>query len=178
MYPVMAGCGARFSAEERDEELLCRPPREPGIYILLVEVVAPIAIRFDRSGRRVAWLPQGCYAYVGSAWGPGGLEARLGRHLGYRRVRRLHWHIDRLLSSGYAAPRGYIAAIGCREESSVAACLAGRYEVVAGFGATDDNVASTHLFLLGQRCGCGIAEGVVTCIRSACQSAVISKCST
>ncbi len=158
--------------------MLCRPPREPGIYILLVEVSAPIALRFDKRGSRVAWLPPGCYAYVGSAWGPGGLEARLGRHLGYRRGKRLHWHIDRLLSSGFAAPRGYVAAIGCREEGGVAACLAERYEPIEGFGATDDDSVSSHLFLLGRSYGCGMVEGVVTCIRSVCPSAVISKCST
>jgi Uri superfamily endonuclease len=37
-------------------------------------------------------LPTGLYFYVGSAWGPGGLAARVNRHLRGGAVRR--WHID------------------------------------------------------------------------------------
>jgi len=37
-------------------------------------------------------LPAGLYCYVGSAWGPGGLAARVRRHLRGGVVRR--WHID------------------------------------------------------------------------------------
>jgi len=36
----------------------------------------------------------GYYVYVGSAFGPGGLRARVSRH--YRRNERRHWHIDYL----------------------------------------------------------------------------------
>jgi Uri superfamily endonuclease len=36
----------------------------------------------------------GLYVYVGSAFGPGGLAARVGRHL--RSGKRLRWHIDYL----------------------------------------------------------------------------------
>jgi Uri superfamily endonuclease len=44
----------------------------------------------------------GAYVYVGSAWGPGGLTTRLGRHL--RPEKNCHWHIDYL--------RRYAAIIG------------------------------------------------------------------
>lgn len=37
-------------------------------------------------------LQPGVYAYVGSAFGPGGLQARVGRHL--KLVKRPRWHID------------------------------------------------------------------------------------
>ncbi len=40
-------------------------------------------------------FPAGYYAYVGSARGPGGLRARLARHL--RAEKRPRWHVDRLL---------------------------------------------------------------------------------
>jgi len=37
-------------------------------------------------------LKPGTYVYVGSAHGPGGVAARVGRHL--RQNKRPHWHID------------------------------------------------------------------------------------
>jgi Uri superfamily endonuclease len=40
-------------------------------------------------------FPAGYYAYVGSARGPGGLKARLARHL--RAGKRPRWHVDYLL---------------------------------------------------------------------------------
>ena len=42
-------------------------------------------------------LAAGQYAYVGSAHGPGGLRARVGRHL--RAEKPLHWHIDYLTAA-------------------------------------------------------------------------------
>ena len=36
----------------------------------------------------------GVYVYIGSAWGPGGLTTRLGRHL--RSQKNCRWHIDYL----------------------------------------------------------------------------------
>lgn len=40
-------------------------------------------------------FPAGYYSYVGSARGPGGLRARLARHL--RAAKRPRWHVDHLL---------------------------------------------------------------------------------
>ena len=39
-------------------------------------------------------LSRGYFIYVGSAFGPGGLKARVGHHLGYSK--RPHWHLDYL----------------------------------------------------------------------------------
>ncbi len=39
-------------------------------------------------------LRQGYYIYVGSAFGPGGVNARVSRH--FRNTKKLHWHIDYL----------------------------------------------------------------------------------
>ena len=57
-------------------------------------------MRTDR-GRRIQigrlgrfYFFPGTYIYVGSAWGPGGLAARIGRHLKKEKQRR--WHIDYL----------------------------------------------------------------------------------
>ena len=40
-------------------------------------------------------LSKGWYVYVGSAFGPGGLAARVSRHLQRHKTR--HWHIDYLI---------------------------------------------------------------------------------
>ncbi len=39
-------------------------------------------------------LRKGYYFYIGSAFGPGGIRARVGRHLQHNKV--LRWHIDYL----------------------------------------------------------------------------------
>lgn len=67
-------------------------PPEPGAYVLLLDITLPQAFHAGRLG--LVTLTAGRYAYVGSARGPGGLRARLARHV--RRERRLHWHIDHL----------------------------------------------------------------------------------
>lgn len=66
-------------------------PAEPGVYALRLKLQNPCQVTF---GHRIATLPAGDYLYVGSARGPGGLRARLGRHL--TGAGRPHWHIDAL----------------------------------------------------------------------------------
>jgi Uri superfamily endonuclease len=66
-----------------------------GTYIVALRLSAPQTIETGRLGK-IEFLP-GWYLYVGSARGPGGLEARLARH--ERRLgpdKRAHWHIDYL----------------------------------------------------------------------------------
>jgi Uri superfamily endonuclease len=50
-----------------------------GAYLLLLNVVVPLCVTLPR--RAPASLPAGRYLYAGSAHGPGGLRARLARHL-------------------------------------------------------------------------------------------------
>ncbi len=54
-------------------------PSGPGAYVLIIELPAPLAL--DIAGLPRARLAPGRYAYCGSAYGPGGLKARIGRHL-------------------------------------------------------------------------------------------------
>ncbi len=70
-------------------------PAAPGVYALCVPLDAPLVIRAGRLGQIP--LDAGCYIYVGSAHGPGGLAARVGRHL--RQEKRPHWHIDALTAA-------------------------------------------------------------------------------
>lgn len=69
-------------------------PDAPGTYVLLLRPRSPgETVRIGALGTLV--LEAGRYAYVGSAFGPGGLAARVGRHL--RDGKKPHWHIDHLL---------------------------------------------------------------------------------
>lgn len=67
-------------------------PPTPGTYVLILEARRRRRIQVGRLGE-LEVLP-GHYLYVGSAFGPGGLKARVERHL--RSAKRSHWHIDHL----------------------------------------------------------------------------------
>ncbi len=67
-------------------------PPLPGTYVLVLKLTQDRRIPVGRLGE--VPLRAGYYLYVGSARGPGGLCARLRRHL--RRDKPAHWHIDSL----------------------------------------------------------------------------------
>ena len=62
----------------------------PGTYALILQCYASKAIQVGRWGQLD--LQPGYYIYVGSAFGAGGVRARVSRHL--RTEARKHWHID------------------------------------------------------------------------------------
>jgi Uri superfamily endonuclease len=91
--------------EQRGNLDPARWPPLGGAYVLFIEVAVPLEITVGRLGPYA--LSPGIYAYVGSAYGPGGLRARLARHL--RTEKKLRWHIDYLLAAArvvrvYARP--------------------------------------------------------------------------
>ena len=67
-------------------------PSSPGLYVLILKLPEPATIVVGRLGS--FFFPAGWYAYVGSARGPGGMRARIRRHI--RLDKPLHWHIDHL----------------------------------------------------------------------------------
>jgi Uri superfamily endonuclease len=71
-----------------------RPRREPqrGTYALVFRLARASDVCVGRLGRYS--LRPAFYVYVGSAFGPGGLAARLEHHLGS--LARPHWHVDYL----------------------------------------------------------------------------------
>jgi Uri superfamily endonuclease len=71
-------------------------PSETGAYVLLIELSAPLEINVATLPRTVLFA--GRHAYCGSAYGPGGLKARIGRHL--RADKAPRWHVDRLTAAG------------------------------------------------------------------------------
>ena len=70
----------------------CMPPKQPGTYVLILRLPYPATIDVGRLGE--FQFPAGWYGYAGSARGPGGLAARISRHV--RPSKPLHWHIDYL----------------------------------------------------------------------------------
>ncbi len=66
--------------------------RQSGTYTLILRASVAQTIQIGRLGE--LHIQPGYYIYVGSAFGPGGLAARVGRHL--RKEKTLRWHIDYL----------------------------------------------------------------------------------
>ncbi|NLF76767.1 MAG: GIY-YIG nuclease family protein [Chloroflexi bacterium] len=120
-------------------------PAAPGTYMLILRLDAPARIIPGRLGP--CELPAGLYAYVGSAHGPGGLRARLARHLRHDKLR--HWHIDALTAAAYPVAIWATAApdrLECTWARALAA-LPGVTLPVAGFGSSDC-ACPAHLFAL------------------------------
>ena len=74
------------------EDLIQSIPAEPGSYLLWLGLPGELELSVGQLG--AFRFPAGDYLYLGSAHGPGGLRARLGRHL--RGDGKTHWHIDYL----------------------------------------------------------------------------------
>jgi len=89
---------------------------------------------------------KGWHIYVGSALGPGGLPARVGRHfrLATAQDRRPRWHIDRLLLSPAFSLEGAVCG-GTEERLECRLAGAIGREGVPGFGCTDC-ACDSHLF--------------------------------
>lgn len=85
-------------------------PITSGLYILFCKLNEPCSMQIGRLG--TFDFRTGFYAYVGSAYGPGGLAARLDRHLRKPSEKRTHWHIDHFLAR--AQPWGAAWAVDNR----------------------------------------------------------------
>ena len=130
-------------------------PAEPGAYLLLIELAVPLALDIPCLGEST--LAPGRYAYCGSAYGPGGLRARIGRHL--RRDKTLRWHVDRLTAAGRVT--GVRAVPAGRECALVRELLAspGVSVPVPGFGSSDCRTCPAHLVMLPAGFEPGIVPG-------------------
>jgi Uri superfamily endonuclease len=81
-------------------------PEAKGTYVLIAFVAQMKRLRIGRLGTYD--LVPGYYAYVGSAFGPGGLCARIGHHL--ESTAAPHWHIDYLLQCAVPTEVWYTTA--------------------------------------------------------------------
>lgn len=118
-------------------------PAAPGAYVLLVRLRLPLQPDVRIFGGRM--LGPGAYAYCGSAYGPGGLRARVSRHL--RSGKTVRWHIDRLTQAG--SIEAVAVRVGGRECDLVDALRArGATVPIPRFGSTDCRRCPAHLLSL------------------------------
>lgn len=114
-------------------------PTARGSYLLALELEAPLAVTI---GKRAVDLAPGLYVYSGSARGPGGLRARLGRHL--RGDGKSRWHIDQV--TALASRRAGFASIALTECDLIGRLsqAADFSTPIAGFGSSDCTVCASH----------------------------------
>lgn len=105
-----------------------------GSYVLFLRLPTPATVTVGKLGRLGFDRPY--YAYAGSALGPGGIAARVGRHL--RTGKKQHWHID------YLRERAEIVSVWELRSDAGGECLLANAlatlneaDPVRGFGATD-----------------------------------------
>jgi Uri superfamily endonuclease len=130
---------SRFSTPEEAKTL----PAAPGSYLLILRLTETCPLLHARHRGQV--LPPGLYLYAGSARGPGGLRARVGRHL--RREKRCRWHVDALTSR--AAEMGALLYPG----DDVSECmlisrllrLSALQPALPGLGSSDCRACPAHL---------------------------------
>ncbi|MEE9251190.1 MAG: GIY-YIG nuclease family protein [Alphaproteobacteria bacterium] len=116
-------------------------PSGPGAYVLVIDLARPCALPIPAPAP--ATLDAGRYFYVGSARGPGGIRARVARHM--RRGKALCWHIDRLTEAGKIA--GALVLPGGAECAALERLLGlpGLTVPVPGFGSSDCARCPAHL---------------------------------
>lgn len=115
-------------------------PSAAGAYIL---AFSSGGLEVEVGALGVVAMPAGRLRYYGSAKGPGGLKARIERHL--REDASLHWHVDYLADAleiervGYTTEVGECDLVGRDLESG------GWRAPVDGFGASDCSDCPAHL---------------------------------
>jgi len=124
------------------------PEAGKGTYVLLLRLTEPVTLTIGLLGR-FDFLA-GWYAYVGSAFGPGGLRGRLKHHLSP--AQRPHWHIDYLRQVAPLQVVWYLASERALEHTWSAALqkLPGATVPAPRFGASDCRCAA-HLIQLPDR---------------------------
>lgn len=125
----------------------CAIPDGKGAYVLAIRIDR--ATEFALNGRAPVLMEPGWLVYAGSARGPGGMRARLRRHLS--RNKSLHWHVDRLtLAAGEVVAVPQSAASECGIIDSL--LQSPNFDIaVRGFGNTDCRICETHLLRFSGR---------------------------
>lgn len=120
---------------------------EPGTYILVLKVNKSREIKIGKIGTYK--IDNGFYIYVGSAHGPGGIKARIERHL--KRYKTRHWHIDYLRNTAsiVAILFNYSKRKKECEWVSKLNTLSFLTRPIRGFGSSDCSCLS-HLFFCKQ----------------------------
>lgn len=116
-------------------------PKAGGVYI--VAMILPRRTKILRPTPTI--LPPGLYCYAGSAHGPGGLRARLARHLA--KEKSVRWHVDQLTIRAsslhvWAWLDGSECALAAHLEQQDAFSIP-----EPGFGSSDCAQCQSHLFM-------------------------------
>lgn len=129
-----------------------------GTYIIVIEVGARQKLEIGKIG--MVNIERGYYFYVGSALGPGGVNARVSRHL--KRIKTKHWHIDFLRNIGSVVT--IVVSYSkkkkeCKWASRLKAspCLS---TPISGFGASDCACFS-HLFFSKNNIDINLLRGIL-----------------
>jgi Uri superfamily endonuclease len=117
-----------------------------GIYLLMLRLDAPLTeLAIGRLGQYDC--AAGYYLYVGSAFGAGGLAARLAHHERPSKPRP-HWHIDYLRARAPLIEAWSVSTTVRREccWAQELAAAPGMSYCIPGFGASDNGCTSHLLF--------------------------------
>jgi Uri superfamily endonuclease len=120
----------------------------PGTYALVLKSTSDQRIDVGKLGRLS--IRPGFYVYVGSAFGPGGLKARIAHHM--KISARPHWHIDYLRRSMDLNEIWFTYdSRPCEHQwAGVLASVSGGSIPLSGFGASDCRCKS-HLYFFNSR---------------------------
>ena len=131
----------------------------PGTYLLVLACKRVARLSIGRLS--VMTTRPGYYIYVGSAFGPGGIRARIGHHA--KRAARPHWHLDYLRKK--ADPADAWCVFNAHLEHDWArSLLQDRDTALAlkGFGASDCSCPK-HLFYCQRKPGIEKLERLLAC---------------
>lgn len=123
-------------------------PDERGTYVLVLQSTHVQSIVVGRLG--VLDVRPGTYVYIGSAFGSGGLRARVARHASV--TKRQYWHIDYLLDVVRLTEIWYAAGTEKQEHlwAKAIARIPGASVPMRGFGSSDC-LCEAHLFHFAKR---------------------------
>ncbi|OCL26941.1 hypothetical protein U472_05490 [Orenia metallireducens] len=116
---------------------------DPGTYILILEAKENKRVKVGKLG--YFNILKGYYAYVGSAFGSGGVHSRVRRH--NKKYKKLYWHIDYLRKVTELIEIWYTYGRERYEHkwAQVLESLEDSYVLFTGFGSSDCD-CQAHLF--------------------------------
>ena len=121
--------------------------RSPGSYVLVMQCSVETSVQVGRLG--VLNTTPGFYLYVGSALGPGGIPARVNRHLRWKMPDQLKWHVDYIANITWPVAVWYSYG-QISYECKLSHAVAGMADVsipLPRFGASDCR-CNSHLYYI------------------------------
>jgi len=133
-------------------------PATKGTYLLCLRLDVSKTIQVGKLEKLD--FDRGYYCYVGSAFGSGGLRARIKRHLRFNK--KMHWHIDFLKSCATVEKIIYSLNVNPQEciWSRLLQTSSSLAPAVNKFGASDCRCA-THLFYSIERNNCSLLHALL-----------------